>query len=246
MAKGDPSIKNVLVIDVGGTAVKILATGQTESRSFLSGPTLTPGLMVSGVKELAADWTYDVVSIGYPGPVLHGRPVAEPHNLARGWIGFDFAGAFGLPVKIVNDAAMQALGSYKGGKMLFLGLGTGLGSAMIVEGIVAPMELAHLPYKKGTYEDYVGRASLERNEKEWRRHVVDVVEHLIAALQPDDTVIGGGNVTRLDEVLPHCRQGENANAFRGGFRLWAKDSVVPAALPSGRAHVARRPEGQGK
>ena len=156
----------MLVIDVGGTAVKILATGQSESRSFLSGPTLTPGRMVSRVKKLAANWPYDVVSIGYPGAVLHGRPLAEPHNLARGWIGFDFAEAFGTPVKIVNDAAMQALGSYKGGKMLFLGLGTGLGSALIVAGIVALMELAHLPYKQGTYEDYVaGRVGLNETAR---------------------------------------------------------------------------------
>jgi polyphosphate glucokinase len=237
--RGSPK---VLVIDVGGTAVKILATGQSESRSFLSGPALTPRQMVSRVKKLAADWTYDVVSIGYPGPVLHGRPMAEPHNLARGWIGFDFAEAFGLPVKIVNDAAMQALGSYKGGKMLFLGLGTGLGSALIVEGIVAPMELAHLPYKKGTYEDYVGRVGLERNgEKEWKRHVSDAVKHLIAALRPDDTVIGGGNVRRLGALPPHCRQGDNANAFRGGFQLWAEGSVVLANLPSSRAHPSRGP-----
>ena len=164
------SVKNVLVVDVGGTSVKILATGQSERRSFPSGPTLTPKRMVSEVKKLARDWTYDVVSIGYPGPVLHGRPIAEPYNLGRGWVGFDFAAAFGCPVKVVNDAAMQALGSYKGGKMLFLGLGTGLGSAMIVDGIVEPMELAHLPYKKGTYEDYVGRAGLERHgKKKWRR-----------------------------------------------------------------------------
>jgi polyphosphate glucokinase len=245
LAKGGPP--NVLVIDVGGTAVKILATGQTESRSFLSGPTLTPKRMVSGVKKLAANWTYDVVSIGYPGPVLHGRPMAEPHNLARGWIGFDFAGAFGLPVKVINDAALQALGSYKGGKMLFLGLGTGLGSALIVEGIVAPMELAHLPYRNGTYEDYVGRAGLERNgEKEWRRHVADVVKHLIAALQPDDTVIGGGNVSRLGALPPHCRRGENANAFRGGFELWAEGSVVLVNLPSGRARLLRGTRGAGK
>jgi polyphosphate glucokinase len=236
----ESSSEAVLVVDVGGTAVKILASGQTEARSFRSGPTLTARQMVSGVKKLAADWTYDVVSIGYPGAVLGGRPVAEPHNLARGWVGFDFAQAFGCPVKVVNDAAMQALGSYQGGKMLFLGLGTGLGSALIVEGIVAPMELAHLPYKQGTYEDYVGRTGLERNgEKEWRRHVADVVRRLIAALQPDDTVIGGGNVFRLETLPRHCRQGDNANAFRGGFRLWAKDTGVPPALPP-----ARHPEGE--
>jgi polyphosphate glucokinase len=162
-------IKGVLVIDVGGTSVKILATRQSESRSFRSGPKLTPRRMVSGVKKLAADWTYDVVSIGYPGPVLGGRPSAEPVNLGRGWIAFDFAQAFGRPVKVMNDAAMQALGSYEGGKMLFLGLGTGLGTALIANGVVNPMELGHLPYKKGTYEDYVGRAGLERGgKKTWR------------------------------------------------------------------------------
>jgi polyphosphate glucokinase len=235
------TVKRVLVVDVGGTSVKILATGQTEGRSFPSRPTLTPARMVSGVKKLAADWAYDVVSIGYPGAVLGGRPVAEPHNLGRGWIGFDFARAFDRPVKLVNDAAMQALGSYKGGKMLFLGLGTGLGSAMIVEGIVAPMEIAHLPYKQGTYEDYVGRTGLERDgEKKWRRHVADVVARLIAALQPDDTVIGGGNVKRLEALPPGSRSGDNANAFRGGFRLWAKGSVVPADLPPRPARSARR------
>jgi alpha,alpha-trehalose phosphorylase len=227
--------RKVLVIDVGGTAVKILATGQTESRSFLSGPTLTPGRMVSEVKKLAADWTYDVVSIGYPGPVVHDRPLAEPHNLGRGWIGFDYARAFGLPVKIINDAAMQALGSYEGGKMLFLGLGTGLGSALIVDGIVAPMEIAHLPYKDGTYEDYLGRAGLERyGEKEWSRHVADAVKRLVDALQPHHTVIGGGNVRRLAALPPNCRPGDNANAFNGGFELWAEGSPV-AEQPSGRA-----------
>ena len=151
---------NVLVVDVGGTNVKILATGQDEPRRFPSGPTLTAEQMVAGVKELAGDWKYDVVSIGYPGPVLQGRPVAEPHNLGPGWVGFDFEAAFGCPVKVVNDAAMQALGSYQGGKMLFLGLGTGLGSTMVVDGIVEPMELGHLPYRKGTYEDYVGPAGI--------------------------------------------------------------------------------------
>jgi polyphosphate glucokinase len=241
MVATSPAIKGVLVVDIGGTSVKILATGRTEGRSFASGPTLTPARMVSGVKKLAADWTYDVVSVGYPGAVLGGRPVAEPHNLGRGWVGFDFARAFGRPVKVVNDAAMQALGSYRGGKMLFLGLGTGLGSAMIVEGIVAPMEIAHLPYKQGTYEDYVGRTGLERDgEKKWRRHVADVVARLIIALQPDDTVIGGGNVKRLKALPPCTRQGDNANAFRGGFRLWAKGSVIPADLPPHRARSARQ------
>jgi polyphosphate glucokinase len=222
------AVKNVLVVDVGGTSVKILATGQKQHRSFPSGPTLTPKRMVSEVKKLASDWRHDVVSIGYPGPVLRGRPVAEPHNLGRGWVGFNFAAAFGCPVKVVNDAAMQALGSYKGGKMLFLGLGTGLGTAMIVEGIVEPMELGHLPYKKGTYEDYVGRAGLERHgKKKWRRHVADVVTRLIAALEPDDTVIGGGNVGKLEAPPPHSRAGDNANAFRGGFRLWDQETARP-------------------
>jgi polyphosphate glucokinase len=231
-----PSVKSVLVVDVGGSSVKILATGQTEARSFRSGPTLTPKRMVSRVKKLAVDWKYNVVSIGYPGPVLGGRPMAEPRNLGRGWVGFDFARSFGCPVKLVNDAAMQALGSYQGGKMLFLGLGTGLGTALIVEGIVAPMEVSHLPYKKATYESYVGMAGLERaGKKKWRRHVADVVERLIAALQPDDTVIGGGNVTKLKTLPPRCRQGANANAFRGGLRLWEQDSAVPADLSRTRA-----------
>ncbi len=194
---------------------------------------MTPKEMVSGVKKLAADWAYDAVSIGYPGPVLRGRPVAEPHNLGRGWVGFDFAGAFGRPVKVVNDAAMQALGSYRGGKMLFLGLGTGLGSTMIVDGNVEPMELGHLPYKKGTFEDYVGHAGLERHgKKKWRRHVADVVKRLIAALEPDETVIGGGNVGKLAALPQHARAGDNANAFLGGLRLW----------PEAKPHIATRPK----
>jgi polyphosphate glucokinase len=233
--------KRVLVIDVGGTSVKILASGQSEIRSFLSGRALTPLRMVSEVKKLAADWTYDVVSIGYPGPVLQGRPTAEPINLGHSWVGFDFAAAFGRPVKVVNDAALQAMGSYQGGKMLFLGLGTGLGSALITDGEVEPMELGHLPYKKGTYESYVGRAGLERDgKKKWRRRVADVLERLTAALQPDETVIGGGNVKKLHALPPRCRAGHNANAFRGGFRLWAKDNLVPPDLPPGSARSPRK------
>src|SRR5262245_11520537 len=212
---------NELVVDVGGTHVKLLATGQSEPRKFVSGSILTAEQTVAGVKELARDWTYDVVAIGYPGPVLHGRPVAEPHNLAPGWVGFDYQAAFGCPVRVINDAAMQALGSYQGGKLLFLGLGTGLGSTLIVEGIVEPMELGHLPYRKGTYEDYVGIRGLERvGKKKWRRYVADVVARLIAALQPDDVVLGGGNVKKLKALPPGCRTGDNANAFQGGFRLW--------------------------
>src|SRR6516165_1266514 len=192
---------NVLVVDVGGTTVKILATGQDEPRRFPSGLTLTAEQMVVGVKKLAGDWKYDAVSLGYPGPVIKNRPLADPRYLGRGWMGYDFAAAFTCPIQVVNDAAMQALGSYEGGKMLFLGLGTGLGSAMIVDGLVEPMELGHLPYKKHTYEDYVGRVGLERHgKKKWRRHVADVVARLIAALEPDDTVLGGGNVRKLDAL----------------------------------------------
>ena len=174
-----PRIMNVLAIDTGGTHVKILSAGEKLHREVPSGPTLTAKRMVSAVKKLAGGWKYDVVSIGYPGLVVHGRPVLEPHNLGPGWVGFDFAAAFKCPVKVINDAAMQALGSYKRGKMLFLGLGTGLGSAMIVDGIVVPMELAHLPYKKATYEDYVGIRGLKKHgKKRWRRYVGDVVERL--------------------------------------------------------------------
>jgi polyphosphate glucokinase len=230
--------ERVLVVDVGGSSVKIIATGQMQSRSFSSGPKLTPARMVEGVKKLAADWTYDVVSIGYPGAVLGGRPIAEPHNLGRGWIGFDFSHAFGCPVKVINDAAMQALGSYKGGKMLFLGLGTGLGTALVLEGIVAPMEIGHLPYEKGTYEHYVGRAGFERHGMtKWRRHVANVVERLIAALQPDDIVIGGGNATRLEGPPPRCRMGDNSNAFLGGFAMWAESKGLPADLRRKRARA---------
>lgn len=212
---------NVLVIDVGGTHVKILATGQDVLRKLASGPTLTPAQMVAHVKMLAADWTYEAVSIGYPGMVVRNRPIAEPHNLGRGWVGFDFASAFGCPVKVINDAAMQALGGYHGGKMLFLGLGTGLGAAMIVNGVIEPMEIAHLPYRKGTFEDYVGLRGLKkRGKRKWRALVADVVQRLVAALEPDDVVLGGGNVKKLKVLPPGCRAGENANAFLGGFRLW--------------------------
>jgi polyphosphate glucokinase len=215
---------DVLVLDIGGTHVKILATGQKERREFASGPTLTPKRMVSTVKRAAGDWSYDVMSIGYPGPVVRGRPIAEPHNLGRGWVGFNFEKAFGRPVKVINDAAMQALGSYRRGKMLFLGLGTGLGSAMIVNGIVEPMELGHLPYRKRTYEDYIGLRGLEKHGKrKWRRYVADVVARLTAALEPDDVVLGGGNAKELKSAPPGTRLCDNANAFLGGFRLWEKE-----------------------
>src|SRR5436309_15219570 len=212
---------NVLVIDLGGTHVKVLATGQAAQREFDSGPTLTPKRMVSGVRKLVADWKYDVVSIGYPGPVLRDRPVTEPWNLGKGWAGFNFGAAFKRPVKVVNDAAMQALGNYKRGKMLFLGLGTGLGSALIVDGIIEPMELGHLPYRKATFEDYVGIRGLDKYGKQkWRCYVADVVRRLIAALEPADVVLGGVNIHKLKKLPAGCRVGDNANAFRGGFRLW--------------------------
>jgi polyphosphate glucokinase len=213
----------VLVVDVGGTHVKALATGQKVHRQFESGPVMTAKQMVSGVRKITRDWSYDVVSIGYPGPVLHGHPMAEPHNLGPGWVGFDFEGAFRRPVRVVNDAAMQALGSYKRGKMLFLGLGTGLGSALVLNGIVEPMELGHLPYKKGVFEDYIGIRGMQKHgKKKWRRYVTDVVARLIAAIEPDDVVLGGGNVKQLKEMPPGCRAGDNANAFLGGFRLWER------------------------
>ena len=212
---------NVLVIDIGGTRVKALATGQQSPRAFESGPTLTPKRMVAGVRKLVADWKYDVVSIGYPGPVLRNRPIAEPWNLAPGWAGFDFEAAFHCPVKVMNDAALQALGSYQGGLMLFLGLGTGLGSAVIFDGVVEPLELGHSPYKKATFEDYVGLRGLKKyGKKGWRRHVSDVVQRMISAIGPDDLVLGGGNVKKLKELPAGCRAGDNANAFLGGFRLW--------------------------
>jgi polyphosphate glucokinase len=216
----------VLVVDIGGTHVKVLATGQKEPREFSSGPTLSPEQMVDGVKKVAAEWAYDAVSIGFPGPVLHGRPLAEPRHLGGGWVGFDYQTAFGRPVKLINDAAMQALGGYRGGKMLFLGLGTGLGSTMIVDGIVEPMELGHLPYRDGTFEEYVGLHGLHAHGLEqWRRDVEDVVARLIAALEPDDVVLGGGDVHQLATLPPGCRAGDNANAFVGGFRLWERARV---------------------
>ena len=215
----------VLVIDVGGTHVKILATGVEEKREFVSGPALTPKRMVSQVRKLAADWKFNVISIGYPGPVVHNRAISEPWNLGKGWMGFDFEAAFKCPVKVINDAAMQALGSYRRGKMLFLGLGTGLGSAMIVDGTIEPMELGHLPFRKSTFEDYVGLRGLEKfGKKKWRRYVAEVVARLMSALEPHEVVLGGGNVHRLKKLPPGCRAGDNANAFRGGFRLWEKAS----------------------
>lgn len=212
----------VLVIDVGGTHIKVLASGAKEPRKWPSGPTLTPMEMVEAVRGVVTDWDFKAVSIGYPGPVRNGKPVAEPVNLGQGWVGFDFAAEFGRPVRMLNDAAMQALGSYDGGRMLFLGLGTGLGSALIIEKVVAPLELAHLPYRKGrTFEDYVGKRGLERfGRKKWQRRVEDVVKRLRAAFVIDDIVIGGGNVKKLKRVPVGSRLGDNNNAFLGGFRMW--------------------------
>jgi len=212
----------VLVIDVGGTNIKVTASGVSEVRKFPSGPTLTAKQMVDGVLGLVGDWKYEVISIGYPGPVIHGRLALEPANLGPGWVDFDFAAHFGKPVKLINDAAMQALGSYEGARMLFLGLGTGLGSALIVDGVVAPLELAHLPYKKRrTFEDYVGLRGLKRlGKKKWQKAVEDVVARLQAALVADYVVLGGGNAKLLKRLPPGARMGDNRNAFLGGMRLW--------------------------
>jgi predicted NBD/HSP70 family sugar kinase len=219
----------ILVVDVGGTNIKVLASGQEQPRKIPSGPTMTPDKMVTDVKEATADWPYEVVSIGYPGPVLHGRPVTEPWNLGRGWVGFDFEKAFGHPVKLINDAAMQALGSYEGGRMLFLGLGTGLGTALILDGVLEPMELAHMPYRKGrTFEDYLGLRGLQRlGRKKWEKHVAQVVEQLKAGLEADYVVLGGGNAKKLRQLPADARLGANTNAFKGGFRLWEDPSIQP-------------------
>ncbi len=217
----------VLTVDVGGTSVKVLAYGQRTVRKFCSGPELTAKDMVAGVVKAAKGWTYDAVSIGYPGPVRQGTLLEEPKNLGSGWVGFDFEKAFGCPVKLINDAALQALGSYEGGRMLFLGLGTGLGSALIADHVIMPMELAHLPYKKGrTFEDYVGRRGLERfGKKKWRRAVDDVVSRLKAALVADYVVLGGGKAKKLQQLPEGARLGDNAHAFLGGQRLWEERGI---------------------
>ena len=232
--------RRVLAIDVGGSHVKMRVFGRRELRQFDSGPELTPRRMVSRVHEMTGDWTYDAVSIGYPGVVLHGKIVADPHNLGAGWVGFDFRKAFGRPTRIMNDAAMQAVGSYEGGRMLFLGLGTGLGSAMIVDGVVAPMELAHLPYKKGrTYEDFVGARGLKRlGGKKWRRTVNEVVVQLSTLLEADYVVIGGGNARKLKRLPKNARLGSNDFAFLGGFRIWHHASAAPAAGKGYRRSIA--------
>jgi len=223
--------RRVLAVDVGGSHVKVRVAGRREVRQCESGPGLTPVKMAAQVHELTGDWTYDAVSIGYPGVVLHGKIVAEPHNLGRGWVGFDFRKAFGRPVHVLNDAAMQAIGSYDGGRMLFLGLGTGLGSALIVDGIVAPMELAHLPFKKGrTYEDYVGERGMKRlGRKKWSKAVKEAVEQLSTVLEADYVVLGGGNARKLKRLPKNTRLGSNDFAFIGGFRVWRDGAKAPPA-----------------
>jgi polyphosphate glucokinase len=240
----------ILAVDVGGQHVKVLASGQSESRRMISGPTLTAEQMVAGVQAMTGDWTYEVVSLGYPGQVVHNMPAHEPVNLGPGWIGFDYAAAFGRPVRIINDAAMQALGSYEGGRMLFLGLGTGLGSAMIVDGHLEPMELGHLPYKKGrTYEDYVGRRGLKQyGKKRWRQEVQRIIDVFRTALQPDYIVLGGGNAKFMADLPPDVRLGKNENAFVGGFRLWEAEPLphVTGDAAQDRAAQAVHAEANGE
>jgi polyphosphate glucokinase len=222
----------VLAIDIGGSRVKVMTSTERLRRAFASGPGLSAKVMVRKVKALTKDWSYDVVAIGYPGPVANNRPLSEPHNLGRGWAGFNFEKAFRRPTRVVNDALMQAIGSYQGGRMLFLGLGTGLGSAMIVDGILEPMELAHLPYKHGkTFEQYVGAAALKRvGRKKWQRAVDDVLKRLLAALEPDYIMLGGGNADKTGKLPRKVRLGVNTNAFAGGFRLWKKGAMKPAGV----------------
>jgi polyphosphate glucokinase len=211
----------VLVVDVGASHVKALASGQAERRRFRSGSEFSAAEMVTGVLERVGDWDYDVVSVGIPALIRSGAVVREPVNLGPGWVGFDYEAAFGKPTKVVNDAAMQALGAYDGGRMLFLGLGTGLGSALVIEGIVQPMELGHLPFRKATYEDYVGERGLDRLGRErWRKRVVQTIELFTAALEPEYVVLGGGNADELGPLPPNVRLGGNEDAFRGGFLLW--------------------------
>jgi len=212
---------SILVVDVGGSNVKALLSGESKKRKFPSGPALTATEMAEGVFGLTEGWTFDRVSVGIPTPVRDNRPLAEPVNLGTGWVGFDYEGTFGVPTKVVNDAVMQAIGSYEGGRMLFLGLGTGLGSALIADGVVEPLELGHLPYKKKTFEEYVSERALERvGKKKWRKEVFETVEQLANAIEPDYVVIGGGGAKELDELPPNSRRGDNENAFVGGFRLW--------------------------
>lgn len=237
----------VLVIDIGGNNVKMLASGHKQPLKFPSGRSLTPERMVAGVKRLAANWQYDVISIGVPGPVLQGRLILDPNNLGPGWVGFDFSAAFGAPVKLVNDAALQALGSYRGGKMLFLGLGTGLGTALVIDGVAESRELARYPYRKGTLEDYVGVHGMKRlGKKKWRKEVDKIATEFVRKIHVDDVVLGGGNVKKLKKLPEGCRAGENANAFIGGFRLWEESPAATAAKPRLLKLQPRRQESGGK
>jgi polyphosphate glucokinase len=217
----EPKAPAVLAVDVGGSHVKLLVNGGSERRRFVSGKKLTAAQMVEGVLEQAAELDYSVVSVGIPAPVVGGRVAHEPVNLGKGWVAFDYEAAFGKPTKIVNDAAMQALGGYTGGRMLFLGLGTGLGSTMIVDGKLEPMELGHLPFRKATFEDYVGERGRDRlGEKRWRKAVLETIDRFVASLEPEYVVLGGGNAKRIGELPAICRIGANQDAFLGGFRLW--------------------------
>jgi polyphosphate glucokinase len=223
----------VLAVDVGGSHVKALASSESERRRFKSGPSLTAEQMVAGVLETVDGWSWDVVSVGIPTPVRGGKVVAEPVNLGGGWVGFDFEAALGKPTKVINDATMQAVGSYEGGRMLFLGLGTGLGSTMITDGVIEPLELGHLPFRKKTFEDYVSEHALEKSgKKKWTEAVFETVQQLTAAMEPDYVVLGGGGAGELDELPPGCRLGANQNAFLGGFRLWDPDWLEHLGTPS--------------
>ncbi len=223
----------VLAVDVGGSHVKALTSKESERRRFKSGPELTAEQMVAGVLKAVDGWSWDVASVGIPTPVRGGKVVAEPINLGEGWVGFDFEGAFGKPTKVINDATMQAVGSYEGGRMLFLGLGTGLGSTMITDGVIEPLELGHLPFRKKTFEDYVSEHALEKyGKKKWTEAVFETVQQLAAAMEPDYVVLGGGGAEELDELPPGCRLGDNQNAFLGGFRLWDPDWLQHLGTPS--------------
>jgi len=233
----------ILVIDIGGTNVKMLASGQETPRKFPSGPEMTPERMVEGVLSATKDWEYDAITIGFPAPILCSQPMTEPVNLGPGWMGFDFGAAFRLPVKVVNDAAIQALGSYQGGKMLFLGLGTGLGAAVIMDGVLEPLELGRFHYKKHTLEYYVGNRGLKRQgRKKWQRRVEEVVERLVAALKPNDVVLGGGNAKKLKPLPSGTRLGDNANAFLGGFRIWEEEADKSRASSVGPDNLTHTKE----
>ena len=222
----------ILAVDVGGSHVKCLLQGRRKPLRFHSGPKLTPRQMVRQVLAITGDWRFDAVSIGYPGVVRRGVIALEPHNLGRGWVGFDFEAAFKRPVRVINDAAMQALGAYRGGRMLFLGLGTGLGSTLVIEGVIAALELGHLPYRNGRdFEHFVGeRARKRRGNKHWRRAVAQAVQDLRQALLPDYVVLGGGNVHHLRRLPPNTQRGANADAFTGGFRLWKGGRAAASSI----------------